>query len=247
MKWATVIVAAGRGARLGRPKQFLEIAGLPIVGWSIQTFAAMNEIAEIVIATEPELIEAMRELARRLAAECPVRLVGGGALRQDSVFAGLREVSSDCDAVLVHDGARPLVCATDVRAGMRQVRTGRAALLAAPVIDTIKSVEPQSRRVTATLDRRSLWAAQTPQFALTGELRVAHERARRDGWTVTDDAALLERAGVEVVVVPPTSENFKVTFPADIARAEAILETRRASPSDDILSPSTPLRPAQRR
>jgi len=130
---------------------------------------------------------------------------------------------------------------------MRQVRTGRAALLAAPVIDTIKSVEPQSRRVTATLDRRSLWAAQTPQFALTGELRVAHERARRDGWTVTDDAALLERAGVEVVVVPPTSENFKVTFPADIARAEAILETRRASPSDDILSPSTPLRPAQRR
>ena len=96
---------------------------------------------------------------------------------------------------------------------------GRAALLAAPVVDTIKVVDPQSRRVKATLDRRTLWAAQTPQFALAAELRGAHERARRDGVAVTDDAALLERSGIEVVVVPSTSENFKVTLPADVARA----------------------------
>lgn len=230
MRWAALIVAAGRGARLGRPKQFLELAGLPMVGWSIQTFGAMNEIAELVVATEPELIEAMRELASRLAPECAVRVVRGGALRQDSVFEGLRAISAECDAVLVHDGARPLVCATDVRAGMREVRVGRAALLAAPVIDTIKNVKPESRRVRATLDRRTLWAAQTPQFAMMHELLGAHERARREAVVATDDAALLERGDIEVIVVPSTSENFKVTFPADVARAEAILQARAELP-----------------
>jgi 2-C-methyl-D-erythritol 4-phosphate cytidylyltransferase len=114
---------------------------------------------------------------------------------------------------------------------MREVRVGRAALLAAPVIDTIKVVDPQTRRVSGTLDRRTLWAAQTPQFAMTEELRRAHERATREGVTVTDDAALLERAGIEVIVIPSTSENFKVTFPADVSRAERLLRDRLATPS----------------
>jgi 2-C-methyl-D-erythritol 4-phosphate cytidylyltransferase len=109
---------------------------------------------------------------------------------------------------------------------MREVREGRGALLAAPVVDTIKVVDQHSRRVNATLDRRTLWAAQTPQFALAAELRSAHERARRDGVAVTDDAELLERIGTEVVAVPATGENFKVTLPADVARAEMILRER---------------------
>ena len=226
MRWAAVVVAAGRGARFGCPKQFLELAGLPMVGWSIQTFACIREIAELVVATEPEMIDAMRDLATRLAPECPLRVVRGGASRQASVYEGLRAVSPECDGVLVHDGARPLVGVADVRAGMREVREGRAALLASPVVDTIKVVEPQSWRVSATLDRRTLWAAQTPQFAMTAELRSAHEQARREGVAVTDDATLLEHAGIEVVVVPSTSENFKVTLPADIARAEAMLRER---------------------
>ncbi|MGA9418217.1 MAG: 2-C-methyl-D-erythritol 4-phosphate cytidylyltransferase, partial [Candidatus Cybelea sp.] len=106
------------------------------------------------------------------------------------------------------------------------VRLGRASLLATPVVDTIKHVDPGSMHVCATLDRATLWAAQTPQFALAADLRAAHERALHDGFDATDDAALLERAGVEVIVVPSTSENFKVTLPADVARAEAILQTR---------------------
>ncbi|HZY95657.1 MAG TPA: 2-C-methyl-D-erythritol 4-phosphate cytidylyltransferase [Candidatus Cybelea sp.] len=226
MKWAAVVVAAGRGARFGRPKQLIELAGLPMIGWSIQTFGGMSEIAEIVIATEPELIDPVRELSARLAPDCPVRVVRGGALRQASVCEGLRAVTPECERVLVHDGARPLVCAPDVRAGMREVREGRATLLASPVVDTIKVVESPSRRVSTTLDRRTLWAAQTPQFALTAELRKAHERAIQDGVTATDDAALLEHIGIEVTVIPSTSENFKVTLPADIARAEAILRER---------------------
>jgi 2-C-methyl-D-erythritol 4-phosphate cytidylyltransferase len=223
VRWGAVIVAAGRGTRFGGPKQFLELAGLPMAGWSMKTFARMPEVAELVVATEPESIEPMRALFARVAPERVPVVVRGGATRQQSVHAGLRALSAQCEGVFVHDGARPLVLADDVRAGMRAVRLGRASLLAAPVVDTIKQVDPDSRHVCATLDRATLWAAQTPQFALVADLRAAHERALHDGFDATDDAALLERAGVEVIVVPSTSENFKVTLPADVARAEAIL------------------------
>jgi 2-C-methyl-D-erythritol 4-phosphate cytidylyltransferase len=226
VRWGAVIVAAGRGTRFGGPKQFLALAGLPMAGWSIQTFARMPEVAELVVATEPESIEPMRALFARVAPERVPAIVRGGATRQQSVYEGLRALSAQCDGVFVHDGARPLVVADDVRAGMREVRLGRASLLATAVVDTIKPVDPGSMHVCATLDRATLWAAQTPQFALAADLRAAHERALHDGFDATDDAALLERAGVEVIVVPSTSENFKVTLPADIARAEAILQTR---------------------
>lgn len=228
MKWAAAIVAAGHGTRFGRPKQFVELAGLPMVGWSIRTFAAMPEISEIVVATEPESLEPMRELLAQVAPQHSARAVRGGAARQQSVYEALRALSEACDAVLVHDGARPLVTDEDVRAGMGEVRAGRASLLAIPVVDTIKRVEPQTRRVEATLDRAALWAAQTPQFAMLRDLRDAHERAIREGSQATDDAALLERAGFEVVVVSSTSENFKVTLPGDVARASAILGARRS-------------------
>jgi 2-C-methyl-D-erythritol 4-phosphate cytidylyltransferase len=224
LKWAAVIVAAGRGTRLGAPKQFIELAGTPMVGWSIRRFAAMPEIAELAIATEPESIESMRALCARLAPGRVAKVVQGGAIRQQSAFAALQAVSSECEGVLVHDGARPLVTGDDVRAGMREVRAGRAALLAAPVVDTIKQVDPRSLQVGATLARDALWAAQTPQFAMTAELRAAHERAAREGFEATDDAALLERSGIEVVVVPATSENFKVTHLADVARAAVLLQ-----------------------
>ena len=152
-----------------------------------------------------------------------VHVVRGGATRQQSVYEGLNAVMHVCEGVLVHDGARPLVTGVDVRAGMREVRAGRAALLATPVVDTIKNVDPATLRVTATLDRATLWAAQTPQFALATDLRAAHDRARREGVDATDDAALLERIGIEVVVVPSSNENFKVTLPSDVERASRVI------------------------
>jgi 2-C-methyl-D-erythritol 4-phosphate cytidylyltransferase len=226
LRWGAVIVAAGRGARLGRPKQLLDLAGLPMVGWSIQTFASIDEIADLVIATEPDLVETMRALAGRLAPRFSPRVVCGGPTRQASVREGLQALPRACDAALVHDGARPLVSDGDVRAGMREVGAGRAALLAAPLVDTIKVVTLGSMLVTRTLDRSTLWAAQTPQFAMASDLRRAHERARGDGIDATDDAMLLERIGVSVVVVPASAENFKVTLPQDVARAATILRER---------------------
>jgi 2-C-methyl-D-erythritol 4-phosphate cytidylyltransferase len=226
LRWAAVVVAAGRGERLGRPKQLLEVAGLPLVGWSVQTFAEMPEVAELIVVTEADWIEEMRQIFAWLAPERAIQVVAGGASRQESVYNGLRVVPEICRAVLVHDGARPLVRAGDVRAGMREVREGRAALLALPVIDTIKVVDPESSVVVDTLDRSMLWAAQTPQFGLTADLLRAHERARREGVEATDDAALLEAIGVEVAAVSSSSENFKVTWPDDVARAEAVLRRR---------------------
>ena len=234
MIWGALIVAAGRGTRFGRPKQFVEVAGLPLVGWSLRTFAAFPEIAEISIATEKEWIEPMRALATQLIPESTVTVVAGGKTRQQSVHNALVALSSQCNAVFVHDGARPLVRAHDVRAGMAAVARGRAAVLAAPVVDTIKRVDPVTMRVRETLARGELWAAQTPQFAMRNDLVRAHAEAQKSGIEATDDVALLERLGVEVVVIPSTTENFKVTNPEDVLRAETLLRERlEHAPSEE--------------
>lgn len=191
----------------------------------------MPEIVELVIATEPESIERMELLAAKLAPHVSHRIVRGGATRQDSAREAIAPLGARCEGVFVHDGARPLITTHDVRAGMAEVRAGRASLLAEPVIDTVKRIDARSQRVVETLDRRGLWAAQTPQFAMTAELRAAHDDAYRAGVAVTDDAALLERIGIEVVAVAPTSENFKVTIPPDVARAESILSSRPYAPA----------------
>ena len=233
MRWGAVIVAAGRGERFGGPKQLVDVAGRPLVAWSIATFGSMPEIVDLVVATEPEHAEAMRDLARRYAPRLEARVVHGGPTRQESVRLALAALADRCSAVLVHDGARPLVLSVDVRAGMRVVRPGVASLLAQPVVDTIKVVDPGREVVMRTLDRATLWAAQTPQFATVPDLRRAHADAHKHGVGATDDAALLERAGLDVVVVRASNENFKVTAPADRERAEAILVARGALPVEE--------------
>jgi 2-C-methyl-D-erythritol 4-phosphate cytidylyltransferase len=223
MNWGAVIVAAGRGTRFGRPKQLIEIAGRPMLAWSFKTFAAMPEIDAIVVVTESEWLDEVKEMTSATAPGRAVAVVTGGATRQESVLRGLRALPDSCDAVLVHDGARPLVQAADVRAGMRQVQPGRAAVLAAPVVDTIKVVDPGTMLVERTLERKQLWAAQTPQFAMREELLRAHDAATALSLEATDDVALLEAIGIDVVIVPASVENFKVTHPGDVARAQALL------------------------
>ena len=225
MKFAAVIVAAGTGTRFGRPKQLVEVAGRPLVAWSMATFNDMRELDDLIVATEEEHLETMQTLAANYAGRLRTVVVRGGATRRASVRAAIDAVPVPCDAVLVHDGARPLVLATDVRAGMAATRPGVGALLAAPVVDTIKVVERGGTRVRATLDRSELWSAQTPQFGTLADMRRAHD-APPDGVEVTDDAMLLERSGCAVVVVPSTAENFKVTVRGDRDLAEAILRER---------------------
>jgi len=227
--WGAVVVAAGRGERFGRPKQLLEINGMPMVGWSIRTFAQMAHMAEIgalVLVTEPEWIEPMKSLVERLAPEFALGVVAGGSTRQASARNGVRALPERCNAVLIHDGARPLVRTEDVAAGMSEVRRNRGAILATPVVDTIKEIDPHTMRVARTHRRETLWAAQTPQFAMRVDLERAHFRAETEGYEATDDASLLERIGVEMVIVPSSPENFKVTHAPDFLRAEVLLRER---------------------
>jgi 2-C-methyl-D-erythritol 4-phosphate cytidylyltransferase len=226
MIWGAVIVAAGRGTRFGRPKQLVELGGKPMLAWSIAVFASMPEISDIVIVTEREFLEDVQDMALNLVRSASLVVIAGGLDRQASAANGIAALPEHCAGILIHDGARPFVRAADVRAGMRAVRPGVAALLAAPVVDTIKVVD-DGLKVTRTLDRATLWSAQTPQFATARDMRAAHIEAVRHEWPrATDDAALLERSGNDVVVVESPVENLKVTHPADLLRAEAIAQNR---------------------
>jgi 2-C-methyl-D-erythritol 4-phosphate cytidylyltransferase len=226
MIWGAVIVAAGRGSRFGRPKQLVELGGKPMLAWSIEVFASMPEISDVAIVTEREFIEDVQRVATGLVRSASLIVVAGGVDRQSSAANGIAALPEHCAGILIHDGARPFVRPSDVRAGMRAVRPGVAALLAAPVVDTIKVVS-ETGKVVRTLDRASLWAAQTPQFATARDMRAAHAEAVRHDWPrATDDAGLLERYGNDVVVVESSVENVKVTHPADLPRAEAIAQTR---------------------
>jgi 2-C-methyl-D-erythritol 4-phosphate cytidylyltransferase len=232
MRWGAVVVAAGRGTRLGAPKQFVELAGLPMVGWSIRLLDLMPEVSERVVVTEAEWLEPMRELAARVSPQYQITVVEGGQTRQQSAGIGLNALSTSCEAAFVHDGARPLVRVDDIRAGMQEVRARRGALLAAPVIDTVKLVDAQTMVVSCTLDRAALWSAQTPQFAMLDDFLRAHEAAIDHHFEATDDVGLLEQIGLEVVVVPGSSENFKVTLPEDVLRADTLLRKRVADVSE---------------
>ncbi|MGH7715166.1 MAG: IspD/TarI family cytidylyltransferase, partial [Vulcanimicrobiaceae bacterium] len=183
MSWGAIIVAAGLGRRFGQPKQLIEIAGKPMLAWSVETFASMPEITMLIVTTESEFVAPVQALVTKVAPNLSAYVIAGGAERQDSVRLGLGELAQrDTQArfALVHDGARPMVRAEDVRRGMSAVEPGAGALLAIPVVDTIKQVNG-SRKVTATLDRTKLWAAQTPQFGLLDELLHAHRSAEKQG------------------------------------------------------------------
>ena len=224
--WGAIIVAAGRGTRFGRPKQLIDIAGVPMVAWPIRTFQAIAQICEIVVVTERDWLHEVAQVAE-IAGKCTV--VPGGATRQASVYEGLLALSVRCEAVLVHDGARPLIAGDDVCRGMEPVRPGHASALGIPVVDTVKSVDPASAIVRETLDRNMLWAAQTPQFATVQDMRRAHEAGIHDGIDATDDAMLLERIGIQVHMVAGSPENFKVTLPEDLARAHHVMRERLAT------------------
>jgi 2-C-methyl-D-erythritol 4-phosphate cytidylyltransferase len=223
MNYCAVVVAAGRGTRFGRPKQLIPIGGVPMLAWSLRTFASMPEAGGIVVVTEEDWLEDVAAVAREWCAKKLVDVVRGGATRQASTYEGLRIVPPSFGGVFVHDGARPLVEERDVRRGMEPVRDGHAGLLAIPVVDTIKMVD-EERVVSKTLDRGVLWAAQTPQFATLSDMLRAHEAAIAQGIDATDDATLLERIGVAVHVVAGSPRNFKVTLPEDLERAENVVK-----------------------
>jgi len=226
MRWAALVVAAGEGRRFGGFKQLVEIAGRPMLAWSLAAFAALPALSTVVVVTAPEAVDDVDRVARPILGERMLAVVEGGATRQQSVRNGLHALAGRCDAVAIHDGARPCVRVEDIEAGMREVAPGHAALLASRIVDTLKVTEADSLLVRTTLPRENVWGAQTPQFATYDDLLVAHDRAAISGVSTTDDIGLLEAIGVRCTIVPSSAENMKVTERNDREIAAAILAAR---------------------
>jgi 2-C-methyl-D-erythritol 4-phosphate cytidylyltransferase len=205
---------------MGADKLWLDVAGRPLVAWTLQAVAAAAIFDTVCVVAPTEHWESLQEHADAAGIH-DLRLVEGGDHRQDSVRAGLAAVPG-AEHVLVHDAARPL-CPPDVfHRVLDGARQHGAVTAAVPVVDSIKRVG-EGGRVLATVDRSDLVAVQTPQGFRAEVLAAAHRRALADGFRADDDCALVERIGVAVHVVPGDPANLKVTRPADLDAVRAAI------------------------
>lgn len=226
-KWGVVVVAAGRGSRMGtkESKQYLEMQGKSIVVHTLELFASLDNLAEIIVVVGADDVGRVEELVSRYGIAKVKAVVAGGSERQHSVYSGIQALSPAIEWVMVHDGVRPLVTAAAVGTCCSVAERVGAAVLAVPVKDTIKQVGDNGL-IVSTPDRRSLWAIQTPQ-AFRRELLVrAHEQAQEEGFLGTDDAMVVERMGVPVAVAEGDYTNIKITTPEDLPWAEFLLAKR---------------------
>jgi 2-C-methyl-D-erythritol 4-phosphate cytidylyltransferase len=204
---------------MGRKKQDIRVGARPILRWTVDVLEATPEIAGVVVAVPAEDIQAWR---RRLRPCRKVRaVVAGGAERQESVAHGLAAVPAAARWILVHDGVRPCITPTLVRRVIEAAQAHGAAIAALPVAETLK--RGAEGWVKETIPRDGLWAIQTPQGFQAALLREAHRRAMADGILGTDDAALVERLGTAVRLVPGLPGNVKITRPEDLPLARQLL------------------------
>jgi 2-C-methyl-D-erythritol 4-phosphate cytidylyltransferase len=229
-----ILPAAGMGTRMGAdaPKQFRLLDGMPVVIFTLRRLAACPLIGEFLIATRADEIEALKT---RIAAERlsrPVRVLEGGDTRQESVDKALAAVAQNTGLILVHDAVRPLVTRDQVERVIAEAQRRGAAILGIPAMDTVKEVKRASlpedvALITATIPRERVVLAQTPQVFEIGLLREAFARAAADGFTASDEAALVERLGHSVHVVLGSERNLKITRPGDLEIAEFYLSRER--------------------
>jgi 2-C-methyl-D-erythritol 4-phosphate cytidylyltransferase len=222
------------------PKQFLAIAGVPVLVHCLRAFLAVPRVEAIYVAVRKTEIERVRAQIADFGLGAPglstpgsggkVHVVEGGNVRQQSVSNALARLVADTgcgedDVILVHDAARPLIDAATIDRTIDAVAEFGAAIVGLPAVDTIKQVERTAHGaiVTATIPRERIVQAQTPQGARCGLLRRAFAEAADDEFAGTDEASILERAGIQVAVVPGSPRNFKITQPGDLELAEFYL------------------------
>jgi 2-C-methyl-D-erythritol 4-phosphate cytidylyltransferase len=233
MKVFVILPAAGLGTRMATgtaspnaPKQFLAIAGLPVLVHSLKAFAAVPRVAQIVVAVRKnEIARTEEQVAEYKLAK--VRVVEGGDNRQHSVANALAALNAaEDDVVLVHDAVRPLIDPATIERTIDAVVKHGAAIVGFPAVDTIKQVERTAAGaiITSTIPRERIVQAQTPQGFRFGLMQKALAEAEADGFLGTDEASILERAGVEVAVVMGSARNFKITQPGDLELAEFYLK-----------------------
>ncbi|HEY6608453.1 MAG TPA: 2-C-methyl-D-erythritol 2,4-cyclodiphosphate synthase [Candidatus Limnocylindria bacterium] len=227
--YAAILVAAGRSARMGSDKLWVDLWGRPAWRWSLDTLLADATLTHVAIAVPPDAVERFRAALPADSARCLV--VPGGDVRADSVIAGLWALTGaghdDEALVLVHDAARPAVAIELIRAVVEMAGTIDGAVVpVVPVVDSLKRVRDE--RVVGPIERDEVSAAQTPQAARLGALRAAIEEAHAWGRPITDDAGALAAAGVPVHVLPGDPSNLKMTGPADLVAVRAVLADRAA-------------------
>jgi len=213
-----IIVAAGESRRMGgMDKMFALLGGKPILARVVDVFQECPSVQQVVIVASKQNLEKCRQLVAekgwpKVTGVCP-----GGRRRQDSVAAGLSQLK-DCDWVVIHDGARPLLAVDLINQGLAEANETGAAVAAVPVTDTIK-VAGDDRIVHQTPPRQNLWAVQTPQVFRLDIIAEAYRRAKGE---VTDDASLVEQLGYKVKLYMGTYDNIKITTPDDLALAEIL-------------------------
>ncbi|OUL34900.1 2-C-methyl-D-erythritol 4-phosphate cytidylyltransferase [Nostoc sp. 106C] len=222
-----LIPAAGIGRRMGsdRNKLLLTVRSQPIITWTLKAAEAANSISWIGIISQPTDWDDLRAILDNLKLTKPVELIRGGSTRQESVYNGLQALPTAAEQVLIHDGARCLATPDLLNSCAQAIRHCSGLIAAVPVKDTIKVVDEHGI-IQSTPDRSQLWAAQTPQGFDVKLLKQCHAEGVRQGWEVTDDAALFEKCGIEVRIVQGEETNLKVTTPQDLAIAEFILKSR---------------------
>ncbi len=231
MKTNAVIVSAGKGVRFmeGKKKQFLSLAGKTILAHTLDPFEKCPMIRSIHLVVGYEDMDyCLKEIVEKHQYRKVSYVVPGGKRRQDSVRNGVDILPDDTEIVVIHDGVRPFVTQEMIEESIRSASRYRAAVLAMPVKDTIKMVNPKGI-VLKTLDRDTLWQIQTPQAFQAPLLREALRKASEEGFLGTDDASLVERLGVDVHIVPGSYTNIKITTPEDLIWATHFFQTKMAS------------------
>jgi 2-C-methyl-D-erythritol 4-phosphate cytidylyltransferase len=220
-----IIVAAGRGVRMGRDKLFLKVAGKPVVAHTWGRFDEARAIDEIIVVVRPGMEKKFQALANKFEFQKKYTIVTGGAARQDSVWSGLEAVSAGAEIVVIHDAARPCVSADLIAATIKRAEETGAAVAAKPVTDTIKE-SADGRLIQQTLDRSKLWAMETPQTFRLDVIRRAIAAARAKRMVFTDDTAACELISQPVRLVSSIAPNPKVTVPGDLPIVETLLRKR---------------------
>lgn len=220
-----VIAAAGNSSRMGEDKLLLPLGDKPVLVHTLQMFQAAKEISEIVVVTRQDLIVPVAQLCKDYALEKVAKVIVGGKTRTESVRLGILELTCDPELIAIHDGARPFVTGEIISQTVAAAKKHGAAAPAVPLNDTIKELDGSGLAVR-TVDRERLRAVQTPQVFQEGLIRAALQKALEDGADLTDDCAAVERLGMKVMLTPGSGENLKLTTPADLAYAQAIMEAR---------------------
>ncbi|NNE91272.1 MAG: 2-C-methyl-D-erythritol 4-phosphate cytidylyltransferase [Verrucomicrobiales bacterium] len=226
MAASAILVAAGSSRRMGFDKLGVELAGKPVLAWSIEAFESCPDISEIVVVASDERFGDLEKWQSSFGWKKVSRIVSGGAERHLSVWNGLEAIDAGSEFAAVHDGARPLIQPKAISLCLESAGQFGAAVLGHPVTDTLKRADSKGEKVESSVSRENLWAMETPQCFSVELLKEAYGKILSTGEIVTDEVSALQKLGREIRLIENPDPNPKITFRGDLIVAGAILENR---------------------